>query len=88
MPQYINVTITNDTAAQHVYFATDDVMHQPAPVTAADGTALGAQFPLGPGEVATAQLVVSDDGHGHGTGGYPGNSLTKIDLNDGDSLYP
>jgi hypothetical protein len=88
MPQYISVKLINTTLEQHYYFVTDDFIQAPAPVTAAAGMVSGSGFAMAPGELALAQLVVSDDGHGHATGGYPGNSLRKTDLNDGDVLYP
>ena len=77
MPQYIHVVLKNGTSSQHVYHATDDVLHK---------SALNDQ-PLAPGETASITLVADENGHGEMTYGYSGGvDTSSTDLNDGDEV--
>jgi hypothetical protein len=77
MANYVNVTLRNATSAQHIYHATDDVLHQEVlPNT-----------PLASGETTPIQLVADENGHGRMTYGYLGGiNTSRDDLNDGDPV--
>jgi hypothetical protein len=77
MPQFVNVTLKNDTMAQHVYHATDNVL----------GQSVLQDAPLGPSETTPIRLVADENGHGQMTCGFRGGIDTvHTDLNDGDEI--
>jgi len=77
MPQFVNVILKNSTASQHVYHATDDVLHQKV---------IDNQ-PLGAGETVNVKLVADENGHGQMTYGFSGGvDTSRTDLDDGDEV--
>lgn len=77
MPQYVNVVLKNDTPNQHVYHATDDVLHKKV---------IDDQ-PLGPGETVNVKLVADENSHGRMTYGFSGGvDTSRTDLNEGDEV--
>jgi hypothetical protein len=54
MANTINVTMTNDTAGQQVFFATDKTMNAPAPI---EGTPYPGGYPLPSGQAVNVTLV-------------------------------
>ena len=76
MPEFIHVTLKNDTSSQHVYHATDDVL----------GQELFSSLVLGAGEESDPiELVADEDHHGRMTYGFRGGVDTRRDdLTEGE----
>jgi hypothetical protein len=74
---YVNVTLINNTADQHLYHATDNNA----------GVLLFTNYAMAPGDTKAIALFAAPDGSGSMTYGYSGGvDFTDRNLRDGDPV--